>query len=309
MPRRIIAVTLLLFSQALLAASESPSYWLERMVNSVRDMNYRGIFTYDRGNRMESLRVAHAVFNGEEFERLQYLDGDHREILRRGEQVSCFQPGQKLVRFFQQQQHIKNSQQQQALLTQYYDLQLTGNGRVAGRETVQLSIKPLDQHRYGYELAVDKQTGLVLKLKMLGPQQTVLERFQFVELEVNSAIPQDFFQHSEDDGKQLPVAAARTMAYRWQASWSPAGFVAMAGQDQPYQADMQTYSDGLAAYSIFVEPFDSAKLAPHQTAQRGATVVHSRRLSSAGAVVQVTVVGEIPQATAELLAQSVELIQ
>ena len=52
-------------------------------------------------------------------------------------------------------------------LSSYYDVRVAGESRIADRPAVVLAVIPRDQHRYGFELHVDKQTGLPLKSLLL----------------------------------------------------------------------------------------------------------------------------------------------
>jgi sigma-E factor negative regulatory protein RseB len=311
--QRLIVLYLILFSVSCptYAANNSAEamQWLERMAAGFRELNYRGTFAYEQGDDMESLRISHAVFEGQEFERLQYLDGAKREIVRRGEQLSCFQPGQKLIRFYQQQQNLKQGSQRQQLQN-YYDVAMAGAGRVAGRNVVEIKIIPRDQHRLGYQLALDKQSGLLLRMKLIGNEQTVLERFQFVEIEVGAELSQDVFQLQDSTGNSgMAVVAANPVNYFWKIKWLPDGFGESSISAKAESHDMRTYSDGLAAFSVFVEPDDTTIHQAAQQLQRGATVAYSNLVEVSGKPHRVTVVGEIPAQTARYIAESVELLQ
>jgi sigma-E factor negative regulatory protein RseB len=65
----------------------------------------------------------------------------------------------------------------------------------------------------------------------------------------------------------------------------------------------QVYGDGLARFSVFMEPLRGASVEDVRT-QLGPTVAVSRRLKTADGDVMVTVVGEIPPGTAERVALS-----
>ena len=124
---------------------------------------------------MESLRISHAVIDGEEFERLEYMDGDRREIIRRGHNLSCVHPGSQLLRFYHQQKNLPLSPLDREGIAEYYQFNVSGTGRVAGRSVVNLEINPKDTHRFGYRLSLDKDSGLLLRTELLGPQGKVLE--------------------------------------------------------------------------------------------------------------------------------------
>ncbi|MOA55398.1 MucB/RseB family protein [compost metagenome] len=65
-------------------------------------------------------------------------------------------------------------------------------------------------------------------------------------------------------------------------------------------------SDGLAAISVFIEPYDSERghHPPPGAAQRGAITVYGTRIAD----YWLTAVGEVPVATLEQLAQATEYV-
>ncbi len=63
------------------------------------------------------------------------------------------------------------------------------------------------------------------------------------------------------------------------------------------------YDDGLARFSVFLEPLNGANITDTRT-QLGPTVAVSRRLTTPAGEIMVTVVGEIPIGTAERIALS-----
>jgi negative regulator of sigma E activity len=62
------------------------------------------------------------------------------------------------------------------------------------------------------------------------------------------------------------------------------------------------FTDGLAAFSIFIERSNASL--PEMTTHRGGTTVITRTLK--GAAGQITVVGEVPISTARKVVESVE---
>ena len=70
---------------------------------------------------------------------------------------------------------------------------------------------------------------------------------------------------------------------------------------------VMAFTDGLAAFSVFLEPNDlvNGQDGVQGWAQRGATMAYSRVMLLGGSPFRVTVVGEIPQKTAERIASSV----
>jgi sigma-E factor negative regulatory protein RseB len=189
-------------------------------------------------------------------------------------------------------------------------MKVGGNSRVAGRPAVVVTLTPRDQHRYGIELHLDSQTGLPLKSLLLSDKGQLLERFQFTELDTDS--PTDQMLQPSADCKPVEAVKAKVDAQKqqvaWRSDWLPPGFElssAAARKDPDSKALVTSlmYDDGLARFSVFIEPVNGAAVTDIRT-QLGPTVAVSRRLTTPKGDAMVTVVGEIPIGTAERIALS-----
>ena len=83
----------------------------------------------------------------------------------------------------------------------------------------------------------------------------------------------------------------------WVAGWLPAGFELLQSTFQDEQASL-VYGDGISVVSVFIEPVLETFLPP-SNAQRGATAIYINYLSTRTETYLVSVVGEVPMATAE----------
>lgn len=324
--RPLVLLTLIILSTAA-AADDAARALLDKMSHSFRELNYQGTFSYQQGDSIESLRIAHALIDGEEFERLQYLDGEPREILRRGHTLTCIHPGHQLVRLYHQQSNLKLIAEGESTVEQgiekYYGFSVEEKSRIAGRDAVNLLVRAKDTHRYSYRLALDEETGLLLRSELLGAQDQVLERFQFVEISLG-AVPLDYFDDADNSYQAAhvgPVAAVNNQmevndqaekdALRWRVGWLPGGFMPVVADRDFVTDDMVTFTDGMTVFSVFLErkvdPETMAK-GVEGVARRGATIAYSRALLLAEHPHRVTVVGEIPKQTAQQIAQSVVLL-
>lgn len=277
---------------------DSGSELLNRMTHSHRELNYRAVVTYQSGDQLSSYRITHIVKNGEEFEALESLDGDHQDLVYRGHDVNCVHPGPQLIRLF-------NPDEDQGFY-RYYDVDVEGEDRVAGRATVTLSIKPRDVYRLGYRLSLDKETGLLLRSDIVNQLGKVLERFQYVTLDLNissnDVVEEDAI---EVDHQQAALdGSAPVEIQMWRPNWIPAGFTAL--KDAGDDGASISYTDGLAVMSVFVESL--SKAGPDAASvteggmRRGASVSYTVAFPDQG--VFATVVGEVPMLTAKQVAKS-----
>lgn len=280
--------------------------WLSRFSHGMAELSYHGVLTFESGDHLESLRVTHGRVGGEPYERLEHLDGDRREVIRRGEQLTCIYLGQRLSRLFRQPAGAANGNSLTGLET-HYDVRLEGEGRVAGRRAIGIRIKPRDEYRFGYRLALDYDTGLLLRSELLTAEGRMLERFQFVEVTVGPLKPEWIVGAPRDTARATPAAASAVASAPpgWTAHWLPAGFT-LASAPRTAPEDVQTYSDGLAVMSVFVEPAEEPLPTSEGRAQQGATVAYTKPLRRQDKSYIVTVMGEVPQATAAGVANSVD---
>ncbi len=289
----------------------SAAAWLEIMSHSLRELSYRGVFSYQQGKKMESFRIAHAVYEGEEFERLESLSGEPREIVRRGHRVTCMHPGNQLVRLYQQQGLKGEPGSEHTLIGHYYQFLVLGDGRIAGRDVVEIAVTPTDDQRLGYTMSLDRETGLLLQSTLLDPQGNIVERFQFVEIEIGMVVPRAYFNQGAQSylavhPESLP-AAGDAEQLNWLVNWLPAGFTVTSPGKHFDGTDVLTYSDGLAVFSVFLERVEDVNSGVEGRAQKGATTAYSKAVLINNRPYRVTVVGEIPLNTAKKVAKSVTL--
>ncbi len=281
--------------------------WLQRMSESTKTLNYSGYLVYDRGGELETLELAHTVVAGVEREQMRYLNGPERSMVRDGAHVTCMEGGQAKARFQRGVPGLRGVGAEPAALeslSRFYRFSLAGQDRVAGRSAVVLNVQPLDPHRYGYRLALDQDTGLMLSAHTLSGERP-LERFKFVQLEtaqprVANAVPMPD-QRSHPAGDVVPFAV--------KVAWLPGGFQLMPAEPGAGRVGLNAdrYSDGLALFSVFVERLNKAM--PPAFVRQGATTLLSRSLTRDGQHYSVTLVGEIPAEAAEAILASVELVE
>jgi len=287
---------------------------VHRMKEANRQLDYRGIFTYEHAGILKTIRVFHAVRDGVEFERLSHLNGPAREIFRQTPTGNCDANSP-----LSSTGSIDTEDIMDGNLEAHYNLYLRDRDRIAGRPVRVVNLVPRDNFRYGFVLAVDEDSGLLLQSLLIGGENRVLERFQFVDLELISKLDEAEFLPANANQETL-VAEAKTcpdpdssapaegQGLSWTAEWIPPGFALLGYRplEDKQPATTRLYTDGMAEFTVFVDA-GSAENLPPVHARRGATVAYLSRASSAGEDYAVCVVGEIPLATAQRIAESVNL--
>ncbi|WP_426155863.1 MucB/RseB C-terminal domain-containing protein [Pseudomonas sp. TSRC2-2] len=291
------------------AHADEAQDWLTRLGQAEQQQSFHGTFVYERNGSFSTHNIWHRVQNGQIRERLLQLDGSAQEVVRIDGRTQCVSG--TLIAGLDDSPNAAARALDPKKLKNWYDLAVIGKSRVAGRDAVIVSLTPRDQHRYGFELHLDKKTGLPLKSLLLNDKGQLLERFQFTSLDTDE-IPSDKDLLADADCKPINIASDKASAAKamqnWRSDWLPPGFeLTSSSSHKDAQTKTQVsslmYDDGLARFSVFLEPLNGATVTDTRT-QLGPTVAVSRRLTTPQGEMMVTVVGEIPIGTAERIALS-----
>lgn len=300
------------------AAAETAESMIRRMMTASRTLDYEGVFVYQRGGELDTMRVIHRGSGQAEMERLISLTGPTREVIRDGQKVTC--------KFADKRAVMVEARQPRSYRTfgitgpvesmgATYRIVLEGPDRVAGRSTLSLRVTPRTPDRYAYRLWMDEQSGLLLKSVILDEHDHPLEQEQFAEISIGLPLPDERFESElagtdfqwyAHDASQGAADAVQDDVTPWQVNWLPQGFQMRNDKTQHLSTSKQpvrhfVYSDGLATVSVFIE-----KLLDEASPLRGYTLVGVVNAYSLVAHShQVTVVGEIPQVTVRRIAGSV----
>lgn len=191
-------------------------------------------------------------------------------------------------------------------LNLYYDYVQVGRAREAGVPTQVLRIVPKDGLRYSYVLWIDEKSKLPLRADLVDRDGEMLEQYRTISYTVNPKIA-ELMSGLED--VQLPAVLTMPKGEigtsNWTVGWTPDGFhpndlnrYRMASTDQ--MVESQLYSDGLFNFSVYVANKDEHSL-KGQLVRQGRRTLHS----FVNGDYEISVVGDIPPATAQRIAQSV----
>lgn len=306
---RFIPFTFLLFGSWWVspASAADAQDWLHRLMEAERSQSFQGTFVYERNGSFSTHSIWHRVEEGGVVrERLLQLDGPAQEVVRTDGRVQCVSG--TLADQVADSQAWPARELNVEQLAEWYELRVIGESRVAGRGAVVLALLPRDQHRYGVELHLDRESGLPLKSLLLNDKGQLLERFQFTRLDTATA-PADAALQPGRGCQPVRMTESKTAAAeKWRSDWLPPGFTLSTVSQRRSPASEESvawlvYDDGLARFSVFLEPLHGAAVEDARS-QLGPTVAVSRRLSTDDGDVMVTVVGEIPLGTAERVALS-----
>ena len=294
----------------------SPLTLLNKMGEAIKKSNYFGTLVYTHDGHVESLKIVHKMDGKGELQRIVHLTGAAREVIRKDDVVTCYMPDSQSVfvgeRRFNNHLLARLSQNFEEFTNQY-DFNIDGTGRVAGRESTIVAIKPKDNFRYGYRFWIDNDSHLLLKSDLLDASNNVLEQLMFVDINVGTEISPDMLKPAIDGksftwhkGSEKPVENASTSMTGWQVKNLPNGFSVKdrSKQKMPNSDDPVDYlfiSDGLATISVYIEKFDVDNKGYVGSSRMGAVSIYGSLLDD----YHVTVVGEAPQGTVKMIAESI----
>ncbi len=284
---------------------------LANVARAIRSSNYQGRLTYEHSGKLEVIEISHGVREGIEFERVLYLNGPERQLNPEHKVANCRSVGGHLMAggVFERLGLPASA------LNQSYEYHILGSERVAGHMSWVLQLVPKDADRHGIILAIDKQSFLPTKSLFVTSGRKVLERLHFVSLDTDAKFDNAFFSGAEENSTQVaeeiscePPSKLISSKASLSPQWLPAGFVLSGYQYSEEDGHMETYTDGLVAFSVFVKPSLSSSVTPSGARagiKKGATVVVVNTVVDDSTPVQVSVLGEIPQQTANRILASV----
>ena len=296
--------------------------WLMRIHDAASHRNFVGTFVVSAGGTVSSSRIAHFCVGTNQFERIESLDGPMRQVYRHNDLVHTLWPASRVARV--EQRNLLATfpallQTGDDRIVEFYDVRPEGTQRMAGREADLLLLRPKDNRRYGYRLWADRETGLLLRVEVLGERGEVIESSAFSDVVVGVK--------GEPDSVLLPMkrlegyrvlrpalTPARLDAEGWTLREGVPGFVQVSCVKRPLAgltdddrdavspALQSIYSDGLTHVSVFIEPYNPARHLRGMQTAIGATQTLMRRQGDWW----VTVVGDVPAATARQFADALE---
>lgn len=284
---------------------------LERMAASMRDLSYQGTFVYVRGEDVETMRITHVSDAQGVRERLYAVSGPPREVIRDASGVRCSlgQGGPQEAQALLSRSPFPDIPVQE--LTEArgrYLFEVGGSARIAGFEGLRLTILPRDEFRYGYDLWLEQDSGLLLRWVLYDGDRRTLAKLMFTDLAIGAAVdaaelesptPMEQFVRLEPDRD----SAAATIAEGAEPPQGlPPGFRLAARSSGAGDGGYEhlVFSDGLASVSVYIEPSEAAGGMTQGLSRMGTANAYSR--PAAGR--QVTAIGEVPPVTVKAISNA-----
>jgi sigma-E factor negative regulatory protein RseB len=290
--------------------------WVQKMSEAMQQLSYKGRFIYLHDKHLESMSVHHINDDQGIRERLVSLNGEAREILRDNTNLTCIWPSSRQVVVDQANSKVNASPlwipDDVARLGKFYHFKLSGKDRIADHPAVVVSIQPKDQFRYGMQVWIDEDNGLLLQSNLLDEQGRIAEQVMFTEIELLSDDERQTFSVSPqvehgyalirsheggDDAVRLPADQ------RWQIQDMPGGFWLKTSfrkkmMSSPDYTQHMVFTDGMAYVSVFIEKNTDDGLSGESS--MGAINAYGSRYQD----YTITAIGEVPAITVKHIAES-----
>jgi sigma-E factor negative regulatory protein RseB len=300
----------------------SADAWLARARAAAQAANFSGTFVVTTDGLASSSRIIHFGQGKDSYERVESLDGPQRVVLRHNDAVHTVWPDSRLVLVEQRASSTafpSIGDTVGAALDAHYRVDVRNEGRVAGRETVVLTLHAVDAHRYTQRLWLDRKTSMLLRSDVIGPRQEVLESSAFTDLALGlRTSPSSVLDGMQPRGPgwrtvrtPMVTSSLEREGWAWNREALP-GFRLVSCVRRPVSPEVDdpkapppmalqaVFSDGLASVSVFVEDLQPSRHAYNGTQRTGATHTVTQRLDR----YWITVVGDVPEPTARRFAAS-----
>lgn len=294
------------------AKADSAPAWLKRMSEAVNGQSYQGVFVYQRGESIETLKLVHQADDLGGRQRVTSLSGMHREIIRHGEEVTCYLADRGYIRkaktpFLKPLPGILT--RDPLSLASRFDFNLVDSGRVIDRAAQIVELVPRQPYYFGYRLWIDEQTGLVLRSDLLDSQGDVRERVAYTSLDLQTPIAEEDLQPSERvlsmlksgqlaenvGGKDDLDEPLPDFALGYQLA---AHTLRQIGPDK-VEVEHLVLTDGLTTVSVFIDPNPSREDMLEGITDAGRGYAYGAYVAGR----HVTVIGEVPQAAVTRIAE------
>ncbi len=299
--------------------SQDDLAWLKKIVTATHQTNFIGTFIYQSGSYIETSRITHVLDGENEYERLEGLDGERSEIIRKNDQVWCYLGDNKLM-----VAKLRGARTFPALLPEElsslhenYSIRHGEVDRVSGFHAHSIIFQPRDKMRYTHKMWVDSDTALLLRAVVMDGHKHVIEQYSFTQLNIGGHIDRSWIPSNtllaqiNPKKSSKPASGSDTHSPPVESGWRvyalPVGFKKVTevsrhlrGSDLP--VTHLVFSDGLAGISVFIETMtDKPELIQQGLHSRGVIQIFTKILDNH----LLTVVGEVPPHTVMQVAESV----
>ncbi len=313
---QLVTAVLLLTLPAMPTIAQSMEQLFDRINASANTTSYKGTLTYSHGAHTEAMQVFRAVNDQGFRERIYSLTGTPSEIVRTNKAVWCYFPDRKEGFYKATNKNLYRISDLQSVqvseLRKYYSMQVRGQDRIANRLTKRVLLVPKDAFRYGHEMWIDEETGLLLRSDLLETDAGIIDSYMFVDITLDAEISDSDLQPSLSStnasfawGFSLPDDSPMTAdELRWAVKSVPDGFKKVKhvrSTSDNSMTEQIIFSDNLATVSLFIQKQDENENGFVGFSRLGSVNAYGRIIND----YHVIVMGDVPAKTVSVIGNSV----
>ena len=308
---RLILLALAIFVTPAFAQDDlSAKAWLEKMSQALQETQFKASIIQLQADHIRPLVYLHGKVDDKEVAFLEYLNGPPKNAVRVANTVTFIEHDQPPYSV------IANRIQgvwPQAFAGNVTDLEagyqfvLGGRSRIAGRPGQMIRFIPTDNFRYGFQVWLDMDTYLPLRLDMLTQDKELLEQMMVVELLILQEPPSLLLEAYKQEWPPVMNPAERADGQNWQFSWLPSGFQVVVRDHHRLIGSHEAVeyialTDGLASISVYVARAGQTPLPEELVTRNGLSLVTEQVGNT-----EVVAVGKVPTETLARIAKSLTL--
>ena len=313
---QFVTAALLLILPAVPTIAQSMEQLFDQINASANTTSYKGTLTYSHGAHTEAMQVFRVVDNHGFRERIYALTGAPSEIVRTNKAVWCYFPERREGFYKATNEKLYRISDLQSVqvseLRKYYSMQNRGQDRIANRLTKRVLLAPKDAFRYGHELWIDEETGLLLRSDLLETDAGIIDSYMFVDITLDAQISDSDLQPSLSTtnanfawGFSLPDDSPMTAdELRWAVKSVPDGFKKVKhvrSTSENSMTEQIIFSDNLATVSLFIQKQDENENGFVGFSRLGSVNAYGRIIND----FHVIVMGDVPAKTVSVIGNSV----
>lgn len=287
--------------------------WLTRIQQAPTQSSFQGTFVVSAGGAMSSARMTHYLSGKSQYELVESLNGQARQVFRHDDLIQTRWPQQR-VALMEKREKLGSFPSLldagTSRVFEFYEVRQAGVDRIAGRIADVLSVTPRDEWRFAVRLWTERETGLLLREEVIDARGQTLETSSFSDVAIGIPAQVDAFLGAMKklDGYRVvrpTLSSTELEAEGWVQRDAVPGFRRVSCVKRPLfnsgDADaanavqvLQTiFTDGLTYVSVFIEPYNAERHSQRVLTSIGATHTLMDRQDDWW----ITVVGDVPAGT------------
>lgn len=300
----------LIISNQASASQQDAEVLFKEMGSAAQNLSYEMSFMTFSPQSIIPVRYRHAIINGEPVSQMIQMDSSRREIVQKGDEISYFEPG--FDAFSLSGNNIVDNLPgvlfaDYQKIQPYYNFIDAGRTHIGDKPALVIRIISKDNSRFNYVILVDEETKLPLRVDLLDSNNQALEQFRVISTVLDSKTVSDsLLALSKLNLPPLLIYPKNeNPAFKWRVGMLPPGFEEISrslrklGDNDEVETAM--FSDGLFTFSVNITKSTQGPLldVPLQNGRR--TIYNMTDKQNV-----ITIIGELPLPTAQLIAGSIQ---